>query len=160
MSPNWPGVDLITFEDYLALDLQQRLTLNRYEYNVNMLKYEYDRRDIEQELKRMEEDPSKIDEDMSQSISKIHVIQSTSRCYFAAGLANLFLFAAPFEEHLSGSLTSMTVYLFEEKLINQTVQENIFGSSQVSSKFVVFSEILARNCTLIFLEHHQSAQHS
>ncbi len=38
------------------------------------------------------------------------------------------------------------------------------GSSQVSSKFgvynfVVFSEILARNCALVFLEHHQPTQH-
>jgi hypothetical protein len=38
------------------------------------------------------------------------------------------------------------------------------GSSQVSSTFgvykcPVFSEILARNCALVFLEHHQPTQH-
>jgi hypothetical protein len=33
-------------------------------------------------------------------------------------------------------------------------------SSQVNSKFVVFSEILAPNCALVFLEHHQPTHHS
>lgn len=125
-SSNRPGVYLITFEDYIALDLQQRLDLNGYEYNVNTLKYEYDRHDVEQEFKRMDGDQSKIDERMSELISKIHVTQSPSRCYFAAALTNLFLFAAPFEKRLSGSLGSMVVYLFEEQLINQTVQVSIF----------------------------------
>jgi hypothetical protein len=41
---------------------------------------------------------------------------------------------------------------------------NTKWSSQVSSKFGVYkflivSEILARNCALVFLEHHQRTQH-
>jgi hypothetical protein len=50
--------------------------------------------------------------------------------------------------------------------INQQQTQSIVtkGSSQVSStfvvyKFLVFSEILARNCALVFLEHHESTQH-
>ncbi|CAF2682510.1 unnamed protein product [Rotaria sp. Silwood2] len=94
----------MTFEDYLALNLQQRLMLNGYEYNISTLKYEYDQHDVEQELKTIEENPSKMEEGISQSIGKIHVIQSPSRCYFAAALTNLFLFAAQYEERLDGSM--------------------------------------------------------
>ena len=126
-SLNRPDVYLISFEDYFALDLQQRLNLNGYEYNVSTFRYEYDQREIEQQWKRIDEDPPSIDQSMIKSIRQIHVTQSPSRCYFAAALTNLFLFAASFEERLNGSLASMLVYLFEEELINQTVQVSTFA---------------------------------
>ncbi len=45
--------------------------------------------------------------------------------------------------------------------MNQISENSVryMGSSQVSSKFEVFSEILACNCALVFLEHHQPTQH-
>jgi hypothetical protein len=58
----------------------------------------------------------------------------------------------------------------QEKSLKKLLTMNFFGevtlarSSQVSSKFgvykfLVFSEILARSCALVFLEHHQPTQH-
>ena len=72
-----------------------------------------------------------MDESISQSIRKIHVIQSPSRCYFAAALTNLFLFAAQFEERLGGFMASMIVYLFEKELVKQTVQVSIFNTREI-----------------------------
>ena len=75
-SPNRPGVYLITFEDYFSFDLQQRLTLNGYEYKMKLLKYEYDRRDTEQELKKIL--PWWPQVGASRSLTDVHVNQRSS----------------------------------------------------------------------------------
>jgi hypothetical protein len=53
----------------------------------------------------------------------------------------------------------LLAFYTSESIENQWVSLMKEKSGQVNSKFLVFSEILARNYALVFLEHHQPTQH-
>ncbi len=53
----------------------------------------------------------------------------------------------------------LLAFYTSESIENQWVSLMKEKSGQVNSKFLVFSEILARNCALVFLEHHQPTQY-